>query len=276
MPEHGTYLKRVLKNNLTAVQTQRVKSMVQRVAPAILPIIRRDLSMLALLCMTDKLEHGYIEPYSKHLHSRRADKLKILEIGVKDGASLRMWKNYFYRSKVYGIDIDDKSHLNEKRIKTFQGDQSDVQFLRRVAEEINDIDIVIDDGSHVSGHVVTSFTTLFPLLKNGGIYIIEDLQASYRPDLGGAWQNLDDPNTSMSMLKRLADGLNHPWIPNRFPSYTDQNILSLHFYPKMAIIYNGRNVAEISSIDRLRIEASVRESQDNVKDGYPFDPSTTA
>jgi len=101
--------------------------------------------------------------------------------------------------------------------------------------------IIIDDGSHINEHVITSFNTLFPYLKDGGIYIIEDLQTAYLPHYGGNAENLDEQNTSINMLKRLVDGLNYKFIHNRIPSYFDENIVSVHFYPKLAVILKGKN-----------------------------------
>lgn len=87
-----------------------------------------------------------------------------------------MWKAYF--------DIYDKTYHDEKRIKTFRGSQTDAAFLKRVAEEIGTIDIIVDDGSHYNDHVITTFKILFPLLSPRGIYVVEDIQTSYWPGEG--------------------------------------------------------------------------------------------
>ena len=181
----------------------------------------------------------------------------MLEIGIggsKDdpcsgGASLRMWRQYFRKSMIYGVDIVNKRCLEEKRIKVFQGDQNDPEFLQRIAAQIGKIDIIIDDGSHISAHIITSFITLFPYLDDAGIYAIEDLATAYWPLYGGNWQNLDAPGTSMSMLKGLADGLNYKVIPHRVIQAFDQQIVALHFYPKIAFVIKGHNDYPLSAID---------------------------
>jgi hypothetical protein len=114
-------------------------------------------------------------------------------------------------------------------------------FLKEVATDIVQIDIIIDDGSHVNEHVITSFRTLFPYLQDGGIYVIEDLHTSYWPEYGGNWVSLNEPTTSVSMLKSLVDGLNYQYIPDRSPTYFDESILSVHFYPKIVFIIKGKN-----------------------------------
>jgi len=125
------------------------------------------------------------------------------------GASLRMWKKYFPRSRIYAIDIHDKSALQEDRIQIFRGSQADEGFLNEVFKQIGSLDIVIDDGSHVNAHVLTSFRTLFPLLKEGGIYAAEDLQTPNWKHFGGNSVQLNDPVTSMGFFKKLIDGLNY-------------------------------------------------------------------
>ena len=141
--------------------------------------------------------HSYVKHYQSHFDSIRNLRLNILEIGIggyqdslNGGESLRMWKSFFPRSRIYGIDIHDKAIHDEPRIKTFKGSQADESFLRDVVSKIGDIDIIIDDGSHVNEHVVKSFSVLFPLLKDGGIYAIEDLQTAYWDESFGGWGGL--------------------------------------------------------------------------------------
>src|SRR5262249_30864224 len=144
---------------------------------------------------------------------------------------------------IYSLDIFDKSGLEECRIKIFRGSQNDPDFLRKVIEKMGGLDIVIDDGSHINEHVITSFHTPFPLLADSGIYVIEDIQTSYWPSVGGDSYNLSNPNTTMSLLKTLTDGLNYEEIARKDhqPSEFDSKIVSLHFYHNLVFIYKGRN-----------------------------------
>jgi demethylmacrocin O-methyltransferase len=154
-----------------------------------------------------------------------------------------MWRSYFPRGRIYGIDIYDKSCHNERRVRTFLGDQTDASFLLRVIAEIGNPNIVIDDGSHINSHVIQTFQILFPLLANDGIYVVEDTQTAYWPQFGGTSEDLAAAPTSMCMLKRLIDGLNHEEFirPGYVPSYFDENIVSMHFYHNLAFVYKGRN-----------------------------------
>lgn len=123
---------------------------------------------------TDKATfHKYCDFYEAHLPGREF-KGRLLEIGVKDGASLRMWREYYPSAEIVGIDINKP--LEIEGCTVLQMDQTDVYALR----ELGKFDIIIDDGSHMTLHQQISFQYLFNHgLKRGGIYIIEDVHTSF-------------------------------------------------------------------------------------------------
>lgn len=215
-------------------------------------LYKNNLSKLAIAFGTDKEgEHHYTKHYQHHFKSQQRKNLNVLEIGIggydnpRDGGqSLKMWKAYFPKSHIFGVDIYDKAYHDEYRIKTFKGSQVDEDFLKRVTAEIGTIDIIIDDGSHYNEHVITTFKMLFPLLSENGIYVIEDLQTSYLDDeMWGGSRDLNAPHTSMNFLKSLTDGLNHYVFKQDgyTPTYYDKHIISIHFYQKLVFIYKGLN-----------------------------------
>lgn len=252
-------------------------------------IYRKDLVKLSSLYENAKWgeTHRFAQHYQKHFSPLRLKKLKILEIGVGGydnpkvgGESLRMWKQYFPNSMIYGIDYVDKKHLEEDRIKIFQGDQSDEYFLKRVISQTGDIDIVIDDGSSINEHRIKTFNTLFPALKSGGIYAEENTHISYWPSLGSKWSELAEKsaflancvnvggsvdlnvsNTIMAMYKKLADGLNYEEFlnPGYCPSYFDKNIVSIHFYHNQVIVYKGKNNEGSNIIENNTIRPYILE-----------------
>ncbi|MEV1075241.1 class I SAM-dependent methyltransferase [Micromonospora parva] len=208
---------------------------------------------LAELCVrygSDKWgHHTYPRRYEQHFGPLRDQPLTILEIGVggfgdqhRGGASLEVWRRYFPRALVYGLDIVDKSHLTDQRVTVLQGDQSSPTDLARVVEVMGRPDIVIDDGSHVSAHLLASFASLFPVLRHGGLYVMEDLQTSYWPTFGGRAGTYDDPATSLGFLKTLVDGLHHEEIVGRTPAFTDPDIGGVHFYHNLAFVEKERNL----------------------------------
>lgn len=180
--------------------------------------------------------------------------MNLLEIGIggyedptQGGGSLRMWRAYFKKGNIYGLDMYDKTRHNGNRISTFMGSQTDREFLVSVSRATGGFDIVIDDGSHINQDVIQTFTILFPLLSSNGIYVIEDLQTSYWTELHGTkWGGSVDlaaSHTSVGFLKRLVDGLNYEefCLPYYVPTYFDKNITSIHFYHNLVFIYKGSN-----------------------------------
>lgn len=234
---------RRLKKRLSGTAAQPAK-------PAGLEAISGDLNKLAVHFKTDKWgTHRYTQHYQRHLQHLKNESFNLLEIGIggysrsgQGGASLRMWKHFFPNAQIFGMDIHDKSFVDEDRITTFVGDQSDPASLNAVADKIGELDVIIDDGSHRSPHVITTFETLFPRLKDGGIYAVEDTQSSYWPEWMGS-EDLDAKHTSMGMLKRLTDGLNYEeFVDEDYePTYTDLNVVGVHFYHNLVIIEKGRN-----------------------------------
>jgi hypothetical protein len=127
--------------------------------------------------------HGYTPVYERWLEPMRNESLRLLEIGVSDarmpGASLKGWYEYFPKATIFGYDIVDAHRFDNDRIATFVGDQSNRADLARFVEfSGGEFDIIIDDGSHRPMHQQASLAFLFPRLKPGGQYIIEDLQVA--------------------------------------------------------------------------------------------------
>ncbi|MBC7810817.1 MAG: class I SAM-dependent methyltransferase [Burkholderiales bacterium] len=239
------FIYKLLKERLSPQQRQAVRKLFRRIVS---PIPNQSLNVLAYKYGTDKRYHGYIPHYERYFEPLRKRALNVLEIGVggyedpyQGGESLRMWQEYFPCAMIYGIDIENKCPQDDKRIKTFRGSQNDPNFLEWVAAQIGRIDLIIDDGSHISEHIITSFKTLFPHLVSGGIYVIEDLYYAYCPAYGGNDEDLNEPRTSIAMLKSTIDGLHHKYIPNRPSDCFDQSIAAVHCYPKIAYIFKVNN-----------------------------------
>ena len=146
---------------------------------------------------TDKVDHEYLPHYEKRFRGIQHDVISVLEIGIVDGASLRMWRDYFHGGKIYGIDILQDLMINETRIKSFCGRQEDQGFLRKVIKQTGDLDIVIDDGGHCAKQHVASFEVLWEHVKPGGWYTIEDAITIFNE----CWTKPDDP-TILQFLEK--------------------------------------------------------------------------
>jgi len=123
--------------------------------------------------------HHYLEIYETFFEKFRGKPLVILEIGILDGGSLRLWRNYFGdQCKVYGVDINPLAKQYEDvGIHIRIGDQSDPKFLAQLIQEVGHFDIVIDDGAHTNFMVRSSFMALYVNTKH--LYVVEDTQALY-------------------------------------------------------------------------------------------------
>ena len=224
-----------------------------------------NLTELAQEFKTDKWgTHRYTTHYQRHLEHLRGERFSMLEIGIggyarakQGGSSLRMWKHFFPKAQIIGLDIEDKSFVEQRRIKTYQGSQTDEAVLERIFAENPDIKVVVDDGSHRPPHIRKSFDVLFPLLPSDGIYAIEDTQTSYWPEWMGS-DDLQDPTTTMALVKSLVDGLNYEeFVDESYePTYSDLNVVAVHAYHNLVIIEKGRNAEGTNrrSILRKRYE----------------------
>lgn len=135
------------------------------------------LTELAVKYGTDKWgKHHYTPVYFDLFNDRRNDIKKVLEIGVAEGAGVRMFRDFFPSATIYGAEIDPGRLIKEERIVTMSCDQRSLCDLKKVVKTFGkDIDIVIDDGSHIPEHQVFTCNYLMSKLKKGVTYIIEDV-----------------------------------------------------------------------------------------------------
>lgn len=148
-----------------------------------------DLTKLANEIGTDKGNlhgeaHNYTQVYQKYFEPLQSNPIKLLEIGIYDhrfpGASVKLWTSFFSNIELIGFEINpDAKSLEQDNVKVFIGDQGNVNHLNECIKEYGgDYDIVIDDGIHKFEQIKTSFEVLYPYLKKGGLYIIEDIHAN--------------------------------------------------------------------------------------------------
>jgi hypothetical protein len=113
--------------------------------------------------------------YERHFAEYRHADIEILEIGVDNGSSLAIWKQYFTKARFIGVDISPKCRqFADERVSIEIGSQDDPEFLLGLTRRYNPT-IIIDDGSHLAHHIPFTFERLFPSLPPGGMYVIEDM-----------------------------------------------------------------------------------------------------
>jgi glycosyltransferase involved in cell wall biosynthesis len=208
--------------------------------------------------VTDKWDL-YLDIYERSLYDYKDQAICLLEIGVQNGGSLETWSKFFKNAKkIIGCDIDPKCGelvFEDPRIRVIVGDASDRGTIERVRQISDGLDIVIEDGSHTSRDIVSTFVSAFPMIKPGGIYIAEDLHCCYWQEYGGGIYN---PYSGIEYFKALCDCINaNHWnredvktleyinsIGRTYDSEIDLDtlttILSIEFFDSVCIIRKAK------------------------------------
>jgi hypothetical protein len=151
----------------------------------------------------------YLPKYEELFCHIRERPVRLLEVGVQNGGSLEIWRKYFPDANlILGCDINptcDKINFEDKNINILVGDINKPKTLEQITEYTQELDIVIDDGSHTSHDIINTFCNLFPKIRENGSYIIEDLHCSYWSQFEGG---LYHTKSSMNFFKSLTDVLN--------------------------------------------------------------------
>lgn len=214
------------------------------------------LEKLAKYHGSDKYSLNYIGTYEKYMSFKKNKKINFLEIGVggyTDGSysdkyiggnSLKIWRDYFKKGKIVGLDIFEKKLNLGNRVKIFQGSQSSAMDLDKIINKYKKFDFIVDDGSHFYKDIVFSFKYLFESLKDGGYYFIEDTVTSYLREWKGDGFFLNNNNTAINYFKKIVDKINFSEIENPYyqPDYFAKNITEIHFYHNLIVIKKEKNL----------------------------------
>lgn len=187
-----------------------------------------------------KWQH-YFDVYERHFERFKNKEVVILEIGVSQGGSLQMWKDYFgSKCKIYGVDVDPQcKQLEEENIQIFIGSQSDKNFLRKVKSSIPKIDILIDDGGHTMKQQIVTFEEMYSHVKENGVYLCEDCHTSYWSSYGGGYQR---KNSFIEYSKNWIDYINayHSRTSRLRINEVTQTAKSICYYDSIVVIEKGQ------------------------------------
>jgi len=183
----------------------------------------------------------YFDVYENHFGRFRDSEITILEIGVCDGGSLQMWREYFGpKAKIIGVDLDPRCKaFEDDGIEIYIGSQDDRKFLRELKSKIPKVDILLDDGGHTMSQQIATFEELFDHVKDDGVYLCEDMHTSYWPLYGGGHKI---EGTFIEYCKGLVDQLN-AWHGRDETLSVDQfteSAVSMHFYDSITAIEKSR------------------------------------
>ena len=200
--------------------------------------------------------HLYGWTYQELFRPLKYRRIKLLEIGVGGhpddigGRSLLAWQAFFPFATIVGVDYLPRATVATRRIRFRRADQGSAEDLGALSAEEGPFDIIIDDGSHLSQHQLYSFYHLFRALKDGGIYVIEDVHTSFWPpevDVGGIhWDgaDIDDPRfaeTCVGHFLDLAKGLNNAEFLRATEPTIARRIRRISFEHNLVIVHKGDN-----------------------------------
>lgn len=185
--------------------------------------------------------HDYLRKYESFMR-RYCERpgFRMMELGAGPewnlGASVRLWEEYFWRDdfQLHVVDVKPSAAaLANQRVAVTVGDLGDPATLGRLATAV--YDVVLDDASHLWGHQLQALQWLFPAVRRGGLYIIEDIETSFGPNRARWSQGAEfDTYTVLSRLITLVagKGRSHPLLTNDGP----QGHPVLEFWPDIESI----------------------------------------
>jgi hypothetical protein len=189
-----------------------------------------DLTRIGIDSGTDKAYyHTFTRFYEPYFRPLRDKSITILEIGIFEGASIRMLETYFPHAQIHAIDVNPSSIKNYgNRINTHLCSQTDGNGLTSLFGKMK-FDIIIDDGSHITSHQQFSLGFLFPFLKPGGIYVCEDIHTSFVPNY------IDTPRTTFDLLQSRS--FDSPHIPAESQAFLTAHVESIDLYHRTTLPY---------------------------------------
>jgi len=128
----------------------------------------------------------YFHSYDHFFNQFRNKEITFVEIGVLDGGSLFMWRDYFgSKARVIGVDLNPEANKwKAEGFEIFIGNQSDENFWKKFSDKVGPIDIILDDGGHTYEQQIITTECLLDTIKDGGMILIEDTHTSYMDGFG--------------------------------------------------------------------------------------------
>jgi O-antigen biosynthesis protein len=205
--------------------------------------------------VSDKWQ-SYLPYYERLFAPYRQQPVRLLEIGVQNGGSLEVWAAYFKNATtLIGCDINERCaalRFDDPRIRVVIGDAGLAATAERLAAEAESFDIVIEDGSHVSQDIVKAFARYFPRLAEGGVFVAEDLHASYWLNYQGG---LHHQRSSISFFKLLVDVVNH----EHWGIAAEAKSLLAAYCRDLEVDFEAELLAQIASVEFVNSICVVRK-----------------
>ena len=183
----------------------------------------------------------YFPAYERHFAKFINHSVVFLEIGVRFGGSLPLWRKYFGpNSVIVGVDIDKECKCVEDKSQNIFveiGSQSDPEFIKRIAKKYGTPHIVIDDGSHMSKDMNISFDCLFPMMPSNGVYALEDTHTCY---IDAYNRGVDSTGIFTNRTKTFIDQIHSDSAFAKGRNNTANDMMSMHIYDSLIIFEKAK------------------------------------
>ena len=176
---------------------------------------------------------SYFQVYEDVLAKYVGQPVTFVEIGVFNGGSLFMWREYLGpQARIIGIDLNpDAQRWREHGFEIVIGDQADPAFWEQFYAQVGPVDVVLDDGGHMNQQQIVTAHMALDHIRDGGCLIVEDVHASYLPEFGNPSEH-----SFISFAKRVIDSMHvrFPAIASVGPPYW-KKVYSMNFYESIVV-----------------------------------------
>lgn len=175
----------------------------------------------------------YFEVYNEFFKPFKNKNITFVEIGIHNGGSLEIWKNYFgEKSRIIGIDVNPQCKIFEKDgYEIFIGNQSDPKFWHNFFKEVGKVDIILDDGGHTNLDQIITTVNVVDKINDNGLLVIEDVHTSYIEEYNS--------NIKFSFINFTKELINK--INSNKDSEFKKLIYSIHYFDKIVIFRINRD-----------------------------------
>tara|TARA_A100000164_G_scaffold302096_1_gene277481 strand:- start:306 stop:1157 length:852 start_codon:yes stop_codon:yes gene_type:complete len=206
----------------------------------------------------------YFNVYDQLLSQYRDKSIVFLEIGILDGGSLFMWRDFFGpQARIIGVDLNPEAKKWEKEgFEIFIGDQSSTEFWKKTLNSIGKLDIVLDDGGHTYEQQIMTTESVIPFINDGGVIIVEDCHTSYMKKFG--FRKL----SFINYAKKLVDNINKRYV--EFDNKTSEiRVWSIQFFESIVALHINFYATSIPSEVIFNQDKEVK-AEDFRYDSYPI------
>lgn len=181
---------------------------------------------------------SYFACYDILLEEYIGKDITFVEIGVLDGGSLFMWRDFFgENARIIGIEINESAKAwRDHGFEIFIGSQGDPKFWKNFYNEVGSVDVVLDDGGHTYQQQIVTVESSLPHINHGGKIIVEDTYTSYQKEYG-----YPSNHTFTKYAYNLVDGINLRTPKIKTKGKTNNTISNVSFFESIVSININHN-----------------------------------